>query len=138
MSQMFINLPVSDLDRAKKFYQALGWTINPDFTDENAACVVVEDGQLYVMLLVKDFFAKFIDRPISDTSGSIGSLYALAMKDADSVNRIVDAAVAAGGREQEPNPEIAEMQKEGGMVQRVFIDPDGHQWEPIYMDFPQP
>ena len=66
MTAMFVNLPVTDLERAKAFYTAIGFTINPLFTDHNAACVVVEDGHSYFMILVRDFFQTFTDLPIGD------------------------------------------------------------------------
>ena len=74
MTAMFVNLPVTDLERAKAFYTAIGFTINPRFTHHNAACVVVEDGHSYFMILVRDFFQSFTDRPIGDpTATSLSS-----------------------------------------------------------------
>lgn len=125
-TMVFINLPVADLDRAKSFYEALGYTINPDFTDETAACVVVSD-TVYVMLLTHAKFAEFTDKTIAgpDTIEVINSLSA---DSKDDVHRVVDAAVMAGGHEDRPEMDL------GFMYQRSFTDPDGHRWELVWMD----
>lgn len=128
MSQMiFVNLPVADLDRSKEFFGALGYSFNPQFTDDNAACMVISD-TIYAMLLVKPFFATFIDKPISDAHESVEVLIALMCDSRDAVDALVDKAVAAGGREyREPNDM-------GFMYMRVFNDLDGHRWEIGWMD----
>ncbi|PCN49091.1 glyoxalase [Curtobacterium sp. 'Ferrero'] len=125
-TMVFINLPVVDLDRATSFYEALGYTINPDFTDETAACVVVSD-TVYVMLLTHAKFAEFTDKTIAgpDTIEVINSLSA---DSKDDVHRVVDAAVMAGGHEDQPEMDL------GFMYQRSFTDPDGHRWELVWMD----
>ncbi|WP_439688842.1 VOC family protein [Curtobacterium sp. SP.BCp] len=125
-TMVFINLPVADLDRSKSFYESLGYTINPDFTDETAACVVVSD-TVYVMLLTHAKFAEFTDKTIAgpDTIEVINSLSADSKED---VHRIVDAAVMSGGSEDRPEMDL------GFMYQRSFTDPDGHRWEHVWMD----
>ncbi|MFS0731185.1 VOC family protein [Curtobacterium sp. 1P10AnD] len=125
-TMVFINLPVADLDRSKAFYEALGYTINPDFTDETAACAVVSD-TVYVMLLTHAKFAEFTDKTIArpDTIEVINSLSA---DSKDDVHRIVDAAVMSGGSEDRPEMDL------GFMYQRSFTDPDGHRWELVWMD----
>ncbi|WJX98743.1 VOC family protein [Curtobacterium sp. 458] len=125
-TMVFINLPVADLDRSKSFYESLGYTINPDFTDETAACVVVSD-TVYVMLLTHAKFAEFTDKTIAgpDTIEVINSLSA---DSKDDVHRIVDAAVMSGGSEDRPEMDL------GFMYQRSFTDPDGHRWEHVWMD----
>ncbi|MFJ4296461.1 VOC family protein [Curtobacterium sp. NPDC089689] len=125
-TMVFINLPVADLDRSKSFYESLGYTINPDFTDETAACVVVSD-TVYVMLLTHAKFAEFTDKTIAgpDTIEVINSLSA---DSKDDVHRIVDAAVMSGGSEDRPEMDL------GSMYQRSFTDPDGHRWEHVWMD----
>jgi uncharacterized protein len=125
-TMVFINLPVADLDRSKSFYEALGYTINPDFTDETAACVVVSD-TVYVMILTHARFSEFTDKAIAgpDTIEVINSLSA---DSKDEVHRIVDAAVMAGGAEDRPEMDL------GFMYQRSFTDPDGHRWEYVWMD----
>jgi predicted lactoylglutathione lyase len=125
-TMVFINLPVSDLDRAVTFYRALGYPLNPVFSDETAASIVVSD-TVYVMLLTHAKFAEFTDKAIAapDTIEVINSLSA---ETKEEVHRIVDAAVEAGGTEDRPEMDL------GFMFQRSFTDPDGHRWEYVWMD----
>ena len=125
-TMVFINLPVDDLERSMAFYQALGYSINPDFTDETAACVVVSD-TIYVMVLTKAKFAEFTDKPIAD-AGTIEVINSLSAPSKDEVHRVVDAAVMSGGNEDRPEMDL------GFMYQRSFTDPDGHRWEYVWMD----
>ncbi|WP_233162090.1 VOC family protein [Glycomyces salinus] len=132
---IFLNLPVEDLDRSKSFYEGLGWTINPDFTDDNAACVVVDDN-ICLMLLTKEFYGSFTKRPIGDSANHSNAMYALSLDSREAVDELTEAAVKAGGTE-EASPEGRRSQEaEAGMHGRAFADPDGHQWEPFYMDYP--
>ncbi|QCR44061.1 glyoxalase [Curtobacterium sp. SGAir0471] len=127
MEQMvFINLPVTDLDRAVGFYEALGYSVNPEFTDETAACIVVSS-TVYVMLLTHAKFREFTDKTIADP-GTIEVINSLSAASKDEVHRIVDAAVMAGGNEDRPETDY------GSMYQRSFTDPDGHRWEYVWMD----
>ncbi|MET3636995.1 glyoxalase [Curtobacterium sp. HSID17257] len=127
MEQMvFINLPVADLDRAVGFYEALGYTVNPEFTDETAACIVVSS-TVYVMLLTHAKFGEFTDKTIADPS-TIEVINSLSAASKDEVHRIVDAAVMSGGNEDRPETDL------GFMYQRSFTDPDGHRWEYVWMD----
>lgn len=130
---IFVNLPVSDLNRSKNFYEALGWKVNNDFTDDNAACIVVDDN-ICLMLLSLAHFTTFTKRPIADTAGAIGAAYALSLGSAQEVDQITEAALAAGGTE-EVNEEKRAQEAQVGMHGRTFIDPDGHQWEPFWMDY---
>jgi predicted lactoylglutathione lyase len=125
-TMVFINLPVSDLDRAVTFYRALGYPLNPVFSDETAASIVVSD-TVYVMLLTHAKFVEFTDKTIAapDTIEVINSLSA---ETKEEVHRIVDAAVEAGGTEDRPEMDL------GFMFQRSFTDPDGHRWEYVWMD----
>jgi predicted lactoylglutathione lyase len=125
-TMVFINLPVSDLDRAVTFYRALGYPLNPVFSDETASSIVVSD-TVYVMLLTHAKFAEFTDKAIAapDTIEVINSLSA---ETKEEVHRIVDAAVEAGGTEDRPEMDL------GFMFQRSFTDPDGHRWEYVWMD----
>ena len=133
---IFLNLPVADLPAAKSFYGALGWSINPEFTDENAACVVV-DANICLMLLTKDFYTTFAERPIADTGTYSAAAYALALPAREAVDELTDAALAAGGTEETSKQERRVQEAEVGMYGRTFIDLDGHQWEPFYMPYPQ-
>jgi predicted lactoylglutathione lyase len=125
-TMVFINLPVSDLDRAVTFYRALGYPLNPVFSDETAASIVVSD-TVYVMLLTHAKFVEFTDKTIAapDTIEVINSLSA---ETKEEVHRIVDAAVEAGGTEDRQEMDL------GFMFQRSFTDPDGHRWEYVWMD----
>lgn len=125
-TMVFINLPVTDLARATGFYEALGYSINPDFTDETAACVVVSD-TVSVMLLTHAKFQEFTDKTIADP-GTIEVINSLSVASKDEVHRIVDAAVMSGGNEDRPETDL------GFMYQRSFTDPDGHRWEYVWMD----
>ncbi|WP_406235822.1 VOC family protein [Nocardia sp. NBC_01009] len=131
---IFINLPVTDLGRSKNFYEALGWKVNQDFTDENAACIVVDDN-ICLMLLTKEFFPTFSSRPLSDTVSTIGAAYAIALPSAEEVDTLTAAALGAGATE-EVNEDKRAQEAQVGMHGRTFIDPDGHQWEPFWMDYP--
>ncbi|GAB3653560.1 VOC family protein [Glycomyces tarimensis] len=131
---IFVNVPVSDLDRSMEFYESLGWSINQDFTDANAACVVIDDN-ICLMLLTREFFKTFTKRPIAETTGATGAAYALSLDSAAAVDDLTEAAVKAGGTE-EVNEEKRAQEAEVGMHGRTFLDPDGHQWEPFWMDYP--
>ena len=131
---IFLNLPVEDLGRSKGFYESIGWSINQDFTDENAACVVVDDN-ICLMLLRKDYYTVFTKRPIADTVATSAALYALSLPDREAVDGLTEAAVKAGGVE-EVNEQKRAQEAEVGMYGRAFRDLDGHQWEPFWMDYP--
>ncbi|WP_040833226.1 VOC family protein [Nocardia brevicatena] len=131
---IFINLPVADLARSKGFYESLGWKVNDDLTDDNAACIVV-DANICLMLLTREFFATFGKRPVAETTGAIGAAYALSLSSAEEVDRLTEAALAAGAIE-EVNEDKRAQEAEVGMHGRTFVDPDGHQWEPFWMDCP--
>ncbi|WIE77226.1 VOC family protein [Curtobacterium sp. MCSS17_007] len=123
---VFINLPVADLDRAVGFYEALGYTVDPEFTDETAACIVVSSA-VYVMLLTHAKFQEFTDGTIA-SPGTVEVINSLSAASKDEVHRIVDAAVMNGGDEDRPETDL------GVMYQRSFTDPDGHRWEIVWMD----
>jgi predicted lactoylglutathione lyase len=128
MTAMFVNLPVTDLERAKAFYTALGFTINPKFTDHNAACVVVEEDHSYFMILVREFFQTFTDLPIGDPAVSPSVSTAIFLDSRDAVDEVVAAGVAAGGAEPRPAADY------GFMYQRQVNDPDGNVLEFGWMD----
>ncbi len=128
MSRMiFVNLPVRDLDRAKSFYTALGFTVNPQFSDHNAACMVLSE-TIYVMLLVEPFFATFINKPIADARETVQMLLALSCDSREAVQAMMATALSSGGSESMPP------QDHGFMYSHSFRDPDGHIWEPMWMD----
>src|SRR5688500_7112082 len=124
---IFVNLPVADLAAARVFYEAIGATNNPQFTDETAACMVFSD-TIHVMLLTHDKFAQFTPKRVADAHQTSEVLIAISADSRDGVDEITDAALAAGGREPR------ERQDYGFMYSRSFEDPDGHIWEPMWMD----
>jgi uncharacterized protein len=128
MSKMiFVNLPVADLPKAMAFYEALGFTINPTFTDKTAACMVWSEA-INVMLLTHDKWKTFTNRPIPPSTSSEVML-AISMDSKAGVDAANDAAAANGG-----TGDINPMQDHGFMYGRDFADPDGHVWEAFWMD----
>ena len=124
--QMFVNLPVRDLDRTVAFFTALGFSFNPKFTDENATCMLVGD-DCFVMLLVEPFFRQFTDKQLCDTATSIETLVALGADSREGVDALLKVALDAGAREPRP------AQDHGFMYTRSFEDLDGHTWEIFHM-----
>jgi predicted lactoylglutathione lyase len=126
-SQVFINLAVKDLAKSANFYTQLGFTINPQFSDDTAKCMVWSE-QIFVMLLTHDKFKTFTKKPIADTKKNIAGLFALSVESADKMNEIAKNGLAAGGIEP------VEAKDYGFMQNRSIEDPDGHTWEVFYMD----
>lgn len=126
-TRIFVNLPVKDLDRSVDFFTRLGYRFDPKFTDRNATCMVISD-QIFVMLLVEDFFRTFTHKTVCDTATSTEAILALSMDSRAAVDDMVGKAVAAGGR-------TASAPKDYGfMYQHGFEDLDGHLWEVFYME----
>jgi predicted lactoylglutathione lyase len=123
---IFINLPVANLELSKRFYQALGLTNNPQYTDDTAACMVVSD-TIYVMLLTKAKFASFAPHPVGDAHANTEVLNSLSCDTREEVDALVRTAVAEGGKR------YSEPKDYGFMYQHGFQDPDGHVWELVYM-----
>ena len=128
MKAMFVNLPVTDLERAKAFYTSVGFTINPLFTDHNAACVVVEDGHNYFMILTREYFQTFTQKPIGDPAVNPSVSTAIFLDSRDEVDATVEKGLAAGGVEPQPASDY------GFMYQRQLNDPDGNILEFGWMD----
>ncbi|MCJ1698483.1 glyoxalase [Rathayibacter festucae] len=128
MPSMFVNLPVTDLERAKAFYVALGFSINPAFSDHNAACVVVEEDHNYFMILVREYFQTFSDLPIGDPAVNPSVSTAIFLDTREAVDATVTAGLAAGGSESRPASDY------GFMYQRQVADPDGNLLEFGWMD----
>jgi uncharacterized protein len=128
MPQMiFVNLPVKDLAKSTDFFKALGFSFNPQFSDETGACMVISD-TIFAMLLTHEKFAGFSPKPIADTQKTTEVLIALSRDDRAAVDAIVRAALAAGGST------FSEPQDHGFMYGRAFRDLDGHVWEAFWMD----
>jgi uncharacterized protein len=126
-AMIFVNLPVKDLDRSVRFFTALGFSFDPQFTDENATCMVISDSA-FVMLLLEPFFSRFTTKEIADTARSTEAILSLSADSAAHVDEQYEKAIAAGG-----SPAGATVQEQG-MYSRGFYDPDGHLWEFGFMD----
>jgi predicted lactoylglutathione lyase len=124
---LYVNLPVKDLARSVDFFEALEFSFNPKFTDENAACLIINE-RTGVMLLAENFFAGFTNKPIADARASTETLLALSLDSRADVEAFMTRALAAGA-----TPTI-ESKDYGFMYQHGFADPDGHQWEVFWMD----
>jgi uncharacterized protein len=125
--QIFINLAVKDLQKSMDFYTALGFTNNPQFSDQTGKCMVWSES-IFVMILTHEKFAGFATKPIADTKSKLAALFSLSVNSIDEVNNIVSNGLKAGGTEP------SEMKDYGFMQQRTIEDFDGHTWEIFYMD----
>lgn len=125
--QIFVNLPIKDLVKSKEFFSKLGYTYNEQFTNDDAACMVVSD-TIYVMLLTEPFFKTFIKKGVSDTKTGAEVITAFSAKSKDEVNQMLQKAIDAGGIE------FKEPYDYGFMYGRSFEDLDGHIWEYFWMD----
>lgn len=131
--QIFVNLPVKDLNKSVDFFTKLGFQFNPQFTDENATCMIISENS-FVMLLVEKFFQTFTKKKIADSAKTTEVLIALSASSKQEVDDLVKKAVDAGGTL------YSEANDQGWMYQHSFQDLDGHQWELAYVDmsaFPQ-
>jgi predicted lactoylglutathione lyase len=126
-TDVFINIPTTDLPRAKAFFEGVGWKIEPKFTNDEAACVIVDD-HVYLMVLTHKFFATFTDKPIADPHSSLQIEISLSRESRTAVDALVDDAISAGGKE----PRAA--QDYGFMYSRGFEDPDGNLFGAVWMD----
>ena len=127
VKQVFINLAVADLQKSMDFYTALGFSNNPQFSDDTAKCMVWSEN-IFVMLLNHEKFSTFTTKQIADTKSKIAGLLSLSLESIDEVNNMMSNGLKAGGIE--PN----EMRDYGFMQQRTIEDFDGHTWEVFYMD----
>jgi uncharacterized protein len=125
-TNIFVNFTTEDLERSKAFYEALGYTINPLFTDENAACVVLSD-TIYFMVQTREFYATFTDKQIIDPRTQAGASIALSQDSREEVDAIVAKGLEAGGSEPRP------AQDYGFMYSRDLEDPDGNNLSYLYM-----
>ena len=125
--KIFVNLPVRDLKRSKAFFGALGFAFNPQFTDENAACMIISD-DIYAMLLKREFFATFTPRAVCEATAATEVLVCLSCESRAEVADLAGRALAAGATRH------AEPKDHGFMLQDGFADPDGHIWELVYME----
>ena len=126
-TKIFVNLPVKDLDKSKEFFSKLGFAFNAQFTNENAACMVISE-ENYAMLLVESFFKTFTKKEIVNAKKSTEVLVALSSESKEDVDKLLRNALAAGAKEAN------EPQDHGFMYSRSFEDLDGHIWEIFWMD----
>ncbi|MGW2745626.1 VOC family protein [Streptomyces sp. NPDC001450] len=124
---IFVNLATADVEASKKFFTALGYTINPQFSSDDCACVVISD-TIVAMLLSKQHYATFTKKEIVDSTTSSEVLVCLSAESREKVDELVDRAIAAGGKPS------GETQDHGFMYGRAFDDLDGHTWEVVWMD----
>lgn len=125
--KIFVNLPIADMPKAQAFWRAMGFDFNPQFTNEQGACMVVSQ-DIFVMLLVQPFFQTFTEKKIADARKTCEVLLALDCESRAAVDEMVRKAVAAGGTTPRPP------QDHGFMYQHGFDDLDGHSWEVFWMD----
>lgn len=125
--QIFINLAVKDLQKSMDFYTAMGFSNNPQFSDDSAKCMVWSDS-IFLMIMTHEKFKSFATKPIADTKSALAGLFSLSVDNVEEVNAIMAKGLQAGGTE--PN----EMRDYGFMQQRTLEDPDGHTWEVFFMD----
>ncbi len=126
--QMFVNLPIKNMERSQAFFKSLGFSFNPQFTNEQGACMVVSEDHNYVMLLVEPFFQGFTNKPIADAAKGTEVLICLSCESREEVDELVQKALAAGGTAPMP------AQDHGFMYGHGFTDLDGHMWELMHMD----
>jgi predicted lactoylglutathione lyase len=125
--KIFVNLPVNDLSRSMRFFEALGWSFNRQFTDETAACLVITD-DIYAMLLTHAKFQEFTPKAICDSTVAAEVLVCLSCQSRDEVDQLTEKAFAAGGTSSGPSLDY------GFMYGRSFQDLDSHIWELVWMD----
>jgi uncharacterized protein len=125
-TQIFVNLPIADMPRARAFYEAMGYRFEPSFTNDQGACLVLGEN-LYAMLLVRDFFQTFTAKPVGDPHQQVQALVCLNCNSREEVDSLIAKARAAGGRiTREPTDH-------GFMYYHGYEDPDGHYWELMHM-----
>jgi predicted lactoylglutathione lyase len=125
--QVFINLAVKDVARSMDFYTQLGFTNNPQFSDDSSKCMVWSE-HIYLMIMSHEKMQAFANKPLADTKTNIAALYALSVDSVDKVNDVVNKGLSAGGSEPIPFQDYGFMQK------RNIEDYDGHTWEIFFMD----
>ncbi len=126
-TKIFVNFPGKDLNRSKEFFTKIGFSINPQFTDQTAACAVISE-DIYAMILTHEKFKEFTKKEIADATKTTEVLTCLSSDSKDKVNEMVDKAIASGATEARDPMDY------GFMYARSFNDPDGHIWEVMWMD----
>lgn len=129
-NEIYVNLPVRDVKATRKFWTSLGFSVNEQFSDENAICVVLNEGAIYVMFLIDSYFQTFTNRPVAK-SDTTQVLLAISVDSRPAVDTLVEQAIAEGGNQ------YSDPQDHGWMYQRAFADINGHQWEVMFADISQ-
>lgn len=125
--QVFMNFVVKDLEKSKTFFQALGYSFNPQFTNEDAACLVIDDNHIYAMLLTEASFKRFTNKELVDAKTANEVLTALSLESREEVDVIYNKVIAAGGK-------LHRKEDLGFMYTKAIEDLDGHVWEFFHMD----
>lgn len=125
--QIFVNLPVKDLNKSKEFFTALGYTFNPQFSNDNGACMIISENSIYAMLLTENFFKSFTSKPIAKAHEVTEVISCLSCESRQEVDDLVAKALAAGGKVPRAP------QDHGFMYGHGFEDLDGHLWELAFM-----
>ncbi len=128
--QIFINLAVNDLQKSMNFYSALGFTNNPQFSDDSGKCMVWSEN-IFVMIMTPEKFASFACKPLADTKSALAGICSLSVDSVEEMNSIMKNGLEAGGTEPH------EIRDYGFMQQRTIEDFDGHTWEVFFMDLSQ-
>lgn len=126
--QIFVNLPIKNMDKSQAFFKSLGFSFNPQFSNEQGACLVISEDHSYVMLLVEPFFSTFTKKSIADADKTTEVLVCISCDSRAEVDEMVRKALAAGGKS--PNAP----QDHGNMYGHGFEDLDGHIWELVWME----
>jgi uncharacterized protein len=126
-NQIFLNFAVNDLEKSMTLYSKMGFSNNPQFSDDSGKCMVWSD-HIFVMLMTAEKFNSFITKPIADTKSGVAGIFSLSVESPERMHELVDAAKSFGALE--PN----DMRNYGFMQQRTLEDFDGHTWEIFYMD----
>lgn len=128
IKSIFVNLPVKDLAQTRAFWSKLGFSFNEQFSDEKALCLILNDGLIYSMLITREYFGTFTNRPVADGSAT-QVLNAIEVESREMVDTIVSTALENGGSRYQ------EAADHGWMYYDSFADPDGHQWEIMFSDY---
>ncbi|WP_281631187.1 VOC family protein [Flavobacterium luteolum] len=126
-TKIFLNLAVKDLNRAVSFYNGLGFSTNPKFSNEKGACLVIDEN-IFVMILVEEFYQTFTKKQICDSTTTSEALIAISVDTREQVDEMMDKAIKSGGTDYHQTNDY------GWMYQRTFLDVDGHHWEVFFMD----
>ena len=125
--QIFVNLPVKNLDKTIEFFTKLGFKFNPQFTDKNATCMIIGKN-IFSMLLIEKFFKRFTKKKIYNAKKNTGAILALSVESRKKVDEMIKKVIAAGGKETRKAEDY------GWMYGRAFEDINGHLWEVFYMN----